>query len=319
MARVRGCFTAVWMILICVSAFAEPAPAGPDIWSEIVSGHDKCLALSFDDGLDPRKQPMAGAWNAAILHALAEARVTAIFFPAGKRVDSPEGLELVRNWGEAGHRVANHTYSHLNFGAERVTLEAFIADTQRNERLLQHMPGWTKRLRFPFLKEGETAAKRDAFRKWLTRHGYKPGAVSIDASDWYYNQRYLEWRKTHPDDDAAPFRTAYLEHLWDRTLYYEALANQVLHRSVKHVLLLHVNAINAVFLPDIIAMYRAKGWRIIPPQTAYADPVYTAEPRVLPAGESLIWALAKQHGVQGLRYPAESAVYEKSLLDALGF
>jgi hypothetical protein len=37
----------------------------------------------------------------------------------------------------------------------------------------------------------------------------------------------------------------------------------------------------------------------------------------LPAGESILWALAKQHGVPGLRWPGEDDIYEKPLLDAL--
>jgi len=276
------------------------------------------IVLSFDDGLDPRNQPMAFSWNASILEALAKAQVTSILFPAGKIIDSQDGRELVRAWGHAGHAVGNHTYSHVNFCSDRVTLDQFIADAERNETLLKDMPGWTRRLRFPFLKEGETASKRDGFRSWLASRGYQSGAVSIDASDWYYNQGYLSWRRSHPGEDPSPFRTAYLDHLWSRTAYYDALSEQVLNRSVRHVLLLHINAINADFLPDIIAMYRSRGWDIVSPEEAYGDPVYAMMPAELPAGESILWALAKQHGVDGLRYPAENDEYEKPLLDKLG-
>lgn len=279
----------------------------------------KSIALSFDDGMDPQNQPMASSWNSSILEALSKAQVKSILFPTGKRIHSPAGLDLVRDWGKAGHAVANHTYSHFNFCSEQVTLEQFIADTEKNETLLKNMPGWTKRLRFPYLKEGETISKRDGFRNWLTNHGYRSGAVSVDASDWYYNIRFLEWRKSHPNEDLSSFRIAYLNHLWDRTIYYDSLSEQVLKRSIKHVLLLHTKAINAEFLPDIIAMYRSRGWEIISPEEAYKDPVYTITPTALPAGESILWSLAKQYGVNGLRYPAESDVYEKPLLDNLGF
>jgi peptidoglycan/xylan/chitin deacetylase (PgdA/CDA1 family) len=72
----------------------------------------------------------------------------------------------VKEWGNAGHDVGNHTYSHLNFGSEQTTLEAFTADVVKNEALLKGLPGWTPRFRFPYLKEGKTAAKRDEFRRW---------------------------------------------------------------------------------------------------------------------------------------------------------
>ena len=78
------------------------------------------------------------------------------------------------------------------------------------------------------------------------------------------------------------------------------------------------NAINAAFLPDVIEMLRANGWTIVRPGEAYADPVYAMQPQTLPAGESLLWSIAKDRGVDGLRYPAEDDRYEKPLLDALG-
>lgn len=275
------------------------------------------VALSFDDGFDPREQPLAAAWNQALLDALASADVRAIIFPAGRRVDSPEGLRLVGDWGRAGHAVGNHTYSHRNFNAAAMTLEAFTADIGKAEALLRDLPGWTPRLRFPYLKEGDTADKRDGLRAWLREHGYRAGAVSIDASDWYYNTRYLEWRRGHPDEDPAAWRAAYLDHLWDRACYYDALATSVLDRGLPHVLLLHANAINAEFLPDVIAMFRGRGWEFVSPAEAWADPAYALEPQSLPAGESHLWALAKERGLGNLRYPAESDEYEKERLDQL--
>jgi hypothetical protein len=39
------------------------------------------------------------------------------------------------------------------------------------------------------------------------------------------------------------------------------------------------------------------------------------KPNTLPAGESILWALAKERGVNGLRYPAEDGPYEQAILD----
>lgn len=276
------------------------------------------LALSFDDGFDPRAQPQAATWNAAMLDALAYAEVRAILFAAGQRVDTPDGLALLEAWGDAGHGIANHTYRHISLGPAKTTLDAFIADSERNEALLKPLPGWTRRFRFPYLRAGDTDDKRDGFRAWMAARDYGSGAVSIDASDWYYDLRWRAWRIAHPDADPAPFRDAYLAHLASRAAYYDGLSQQVLRRSVKHVLLLHANAINAAFLPDVIAMFRANGWTIVAPEEAYADPVYATKTTTLPAGESVLWSLAKQAGVEALRYPAEDDVYEKPILDALG-
>lgn len=221
------------------------------------------VAFSFDDGLDPTNEPHAAQWNASILDSLAKHSVNAIFFVTGSKVDSPVGLSLVENWGTDGHSIANHTYTHRNLGSKKTSLKDFVLDVQKNEMLLERMPGWVARFRFPYLKEGNTQQKRDGFRKWLTDNGYASGAVSIDASDWYYNQRYLAWLKGNAKQDPSTLRDAYLDHLWNRAYYYDSLSKQILKRSAKHVILLHTNAINAAFLSDIIDMFDTKGWMLL--------------------------------------------------------
>ena len=280
--------------------------------------HAQEVALSFDDGFDPRTQPQAAAWNAEILDALAFAEIRAIFFPVGQRVDSKAGLALVHAWGDAGHAIGNHTYTHADLAASRTTVDRFTADIVRDEAVLADLPGFTRRLRFPYLKEGETAARRDGVRAWLDAHDYRSGAVTIDTSDWYYDARYRAWRGKHPKADPAPFRRVYLAHLASRLAFYDGLSQRLFKRSVKHVMLLHTNALNAEFLPDVIELLRGKGWTIVRPGDAYADPVYALHPSTLPAGESLLWSLAKEAGVPALRYPGEDEKYEKPLLDTLG-
>jgi hypothetical protein len=52
---------------------------------------------------------------------------------------------------------------------------------------------------------------------------------------------------------------------------------------------------------------------------AYRGPVYDRQPNTLPAGESLVWALAKETGKvdSELRYPGEDDVYENPRMNAL--
>lgn len=282
------------------------------VWLLSAATAAPAVAVTFDDGTTSVSE------NRAILAALAEAGVHSVLFPAGARIDSPAGLVEVRAWAAAGHLIANHTYAHRNFGSPRVSLPEFEADVLREEVLLCELPGFTRLFRFPFFKEGDTADKRDGFRAFLRAHGYRQGRATIDASDWYYDRRFRQWQQKHPGADPAPYRDAYLRHLWSRAQYYDGLARQVLGQPVVHTLLLHTNAINAAFLGDVLRMFRARGWALVDAATAYADPVYQREPRVLPAGESLIWSLARERGVAGLRYPGEDDRYEKPLLDGAG-
>jgi peptidoglycan/xylan/chitin deacetylase (PgdA/CDA1 family) len=275
------------------------------------------LSLSFDDGLDPRQEPRAVAWNRQMLQSLDDAHLHAIVFPAGRKVGSPEGEALIADWSAHGHAVGNHTYSHTGLGSHGQTPAQFEEDVLRNERLFSGLAGWRKLLRFPYLKEGQTAEARDAVRAWMKAQGYRAAPVSIDASDWYYNERYLAL-SVADTGRIAKLRDLYLAHLWDRANYYDGLAVSLIHRRPQHVLLLHTNALNARFLPDVIAMFRSRGWAIVDPLQAFADPLYSMAPSNLPAGESIVWALAKAANLPGLRYPGEDDVYEKPLLDKAG-
>jgi hypothetical protein len=66
-------------------------------------------------------------------------------------------------------------------------------------------------------------------------------------------------------------------------------------------------------------MFRSKGWKVISAREAFRDPIFSRSPDTLPAGESLIWSLAKEagHGAE-LRYPGEDDVYEIPKMDKLG-
>jgi peptidoglycan/xylan/chitin deacetylase (PgdA/CDA1 family) len=274
------------------------------------------IALTFDDGPNMTDDVGLSATdrNAAILKQLADAHLKSILFVT--RTDAnPNRNELIRQWGQQGHGIGNHTATHPDF--DYVSLIDYEQDLLSCEKTIQDFPGFTRRFRFPYLKEGNTVEKRDGFRVFLDAHGYRSGAVSIDASDWYYSQRLSARLKVLPTADTKPYRDAYLRHLYDRAQYYDGLSRRVLGHSVSHVLLLHHNLINALFLADVIRMFRDKGWTLIDSETAFKDPVYAMRPNTLPAGESILWALAKEKGIPGLRFPGEDEIYEKPILDRL--
>jgi peptidoglycan/xylan/chitin deacetylase (PgdA/CDA1 family) len=239
-------------------------------------------------------------------------------FPSLKHIGGTAGLPLIEHWAAAGHAVGNHTATHRSLAANDVSLQEFIDDVQRADEALHGLPTWVPMLRFPYLKEGDSLDKRDGMRAWMGEHGYRSAPVSIDTSDWYYNQRYQALQAAGRSEAVRRLTRAYLRHLLDRATYYDTLAREVLGRSPAHVLLLHVNAINAATLPAVIEAFRNKGWHFVAARTAFDDALYRMQPDTLPAGESIVWALAKQRGVEGLRYPAEDAAYEKPLLQRQG-
>jgi peptidoglycan-N-acetylglucosamine deacetylase len=246
-------------------------------------------------------------------------KTRAFLFAIGEAVNNEHGRRILNSWSAAGHRIGNHTYTHKSLGGP-ITAADFEADILRCEDVLRGCSGFRKWFRFPVLKEGDTREKRDHVRGFLQQHGYRTGAVTIDASDWYYSQRLVARLDAEPKFDASRYRQPYLDHIWNRAQFYDALSREVLGRSVSHTLLIHYNLINALYLQDLIEMFRSKGWDVIDAEEAFTDPVFLRQPDIVPAGESLIWALAKETGkFDGrLRYPGEDDTYEKPLLDRLG-
>lgn len=279
------------------------------------------LAITMDDfsWANPVKLSAAER-NAAILGALKRHSVKAAVFVIGRNADSEKGKTLLRDWNRDGHLICNHTYSHRNYNAESMTTGAYAEDILQAERVLKDFTRYRKLFRFPMLKEGNTAAKRDGLRRFLREHSYRTGHVTIDNSDWIVDERLRARLAKDPQADVRPYRDYYLKHMWDRTVYYDELSRKVTGRRVKHTLLTHFNLLNGLFLGDLMAMFKEKGWQLIDAEEAFTDPVFEAEPKVLPAGESIIWSLAKESGKidKGLRYPAEDGEIERAAMGKLG-
>jgi peptidoglycan-N-acetylglucosamine deacetylase len=287
----------------------------------IQAGAQPTISFTFDDGItsDIPGYPFE-QWNKMILDHLEKADVKSVFFVTGFNKADAKGQFLLNSWNNSGQKIGNHTFSHHNYNNKDESFEMFSQELLRNDSVINNLSNYIRLFRFPYLKEGDTREKVDQFRKFMKDQGYRNGYVTIDASDWYINARLLKRLKENPKADINGYRKFYLEHLYSRACYYEDLAFQLTGRHVHHTLLLHHNLTSALFLGDLINMFKEKGWEIMDAEAAYKDEIFTSEPTNIPAGESLVWALAKQTGRYDsiLRYPAEDGEYEKERMDRLG-
>ncbi len=277
------------------------------------------VSFTFDDGaLGNRPNYTFAEWNGLLLQKLDDANVEAMFFVKGQGKTTEKGKQLLKSWDDSGHKIANHTWTHPNFNNELVTLEDFKEELMRTDSIIKPYSNYTKLFRFPYLKEGNTEEKINGFRKFLENQEYRNGYVTIDASDWYIDSRLLKRLRKNPDADISDFRDYYLQHIWERAQFYEKLSLELNGRNISHTLLLHHNLAAALFIDDLIQMFKEKGWEIVPASKAYEDTIYGQVSTY--AGESLIYALAKDSGKYEsiLRYPAEDSRYEKDTMDKLG-
>lgn len=280
------------------------------------------VAITIDDmdvnGKDTPKLTL-DQQNAALLAALrAHGKLKAAIFVCGMRVDNSEGRKRLQAWNDDKHIIANHSYSHLYY--PRVDFEKYSADILRGEDVIKGFSQFRKLFRFPYLKEGDTFEKRDKVRSFLKDHRYEMGYVTIDTSEWAIDDRLRKRLHANPNANLTAYRAFYLEHIWQRAVYYDDLAKKVAGRSISHTLLVHHNLVTSLFLDDLLKMFKKKGWKLVDAEKAYKDQIFAAMPNVVPAGESIIWSLAKESKRfnDSLRYPAEDSRYEKERMDQLG-
>ncbi|HEV2082613.1 MAG TPA: polysaccharide deacetylase family protein [Brevundimonas sp.] len=295
--------------LACGAAAAVPAAAGDR----------PRLAVTIDDfRFDDGPLVSADTRHHGILDALYFERIKAAGFVTGKHVETVEARAHLQSWAESGHFVANHTYSHAYYGG--AAPGDLGADVDRAAALIVDLPTWRPWFRFPYLAEGRTAESRDRMREVLHTRGLMNGHVTVDASDWYVNQRLLARLEKEPGADVMPYGAYLVRHLLDRAAFYDGLARAVLGRSPAHTLLIHHNLTTALFLPMVLKAFRDAGWSLIDADEAFADPVFAARPNIAPCGHSLIHQLATEAGgfADRLRTPGEDGPYEAPAMDALG-
>lgn len=304
---------ALWGLYAC-----QETKSTKEVSTENVSYKPK-VSLSFDDPHHYETPLYTGKErDSLILATLRKEKLQAALFVCGKRVDHPDGKQMIRDWATE-HWVANHTYSHYYYHSSKIDYATYAKDVLRGDSLLAAIvPTFEKYFRYPYLKEGNTAVKRDSLYALLDHLDYKLGHVSIDASDWYVDRRLKKQLEQDSMIDLAPYRDFYIQHILERATYYDSLARVGHQAPIKHVLLLHHNLVNALFLGDLIDAFKASGWEMISVEEAYQDPFYQNRSTILPAGESLIWSKAKERGDTTLRYPAEDGRYEEAKMDKLG-
>ncbi|WEK55899.1 MAG: polysaccharide deacetylase family protein [Candidatus Cohnella colombiensis] len=107
---------------------------GEVVWE--VPMNEKLIALTFDDGPDPKTTPQ-------ILELLSQYDAHATFFVIGNRM--AKYPDIVKQEAFEGHEVANHTYNHVYF-TPRVTMatiqEEIVKSQQQIEQITNQSCHW---------------------------------------------------------------------------------------------------------------------------------------------------------------------------------
>lgn len=166
-------------LLAAVLVMATAAPVGAQgggsgirsVWddpAQVSLRGQRVVALTFDDGPDPR-------WTPQILDILDRYGVPGTFFPVGRLAAARP--DLVRRTLTRGHVVGNHTWSHADLS--QVGQARLAAEIDQAQRALTSITGAGPRcVRPPYgsLSPAATSAIRS---RWL-----QPALWSVDTRDW---------------------------------------------------------------------------------------------------------------------------------------
>lgn len=240
------------------------------------------IALTFDDlpahsALPPGETRLGVV--ARLVAALADAGAPPSmgFVNASGLETRPEERAVLEVWRAAGHPLGNHGWSHANLDA--VGAEAFATELARNEPVLEALASDTdwRWFRYPFLAEGQTPALRHAARATLRARGYKVASVTMDFSDWAFNEPWARCRSNGDAAGLARLETLFLASAAEALSASRALSHALYGRDIPYVLLLHAGAMDAHMMPRLLALYQARGVRLVTLEAAMADPVYAAD------------------------------------------
>ena len=136
---------------------------------------DKLVALTFDDGPDPK-------WTPAILSVLEKYHVPATFFVIGENGVANRGL-LQREVAD-GDEIGNHSYTHPNMAEESQTGVAL--ELNATQRLIEAYTGRSTRLfRAPYFGDAEPTTADELGPALLAQQrGYTVVGLHVDPSDW---------------------------------------------------------------------------------------------------------------------------------------
>lgn len=273
----------------------------------------KQISITFDDP-NTYATPLF-SWekrNSLILEILEKFHIKSALFVCGMRVSNEDGATLLKSWDSLNHLICNHSFSHKYFNSSKVSLEDYTKDFLLSDSIISSYKNYTRLFRFPFLKEGNTHEKINGMRDFLQSVNYRNGYVTVDASDWYIDSELTKELESNPNSNGEGYKQFYIQHILNRIAYYDSLAVKLFKRNIPHTLLLHHNLLNALFLDDLLSEIKSSGWQIVDAKYTYTDSIYSLQPNVIPAGESLIWQCAKLDSnlSQYLRYPAEDKSYE---------
>ena len=123
--------------------------------------------------------------------------------------------------------------------------------------------------RHPFLLTGPTPQiKKKEMQDFLDQHGYRVAPVTFDDDDYEFAALY-----TKPEFKDR-VRKEYVPYMESVVAAFERGSVSLAGREFPQIFLIHASQMNADLMPDLLAMFRRRGYTFVSLDHALADPVY---------------------------------------------
>jgi peptidoglycan/xylan/chitin deacetylase (PgdA/CDA1 family) len=188
-------------------------------------------------------------------------------------------VRILKLWIDNGLELGNHSYSHFDYN--NTSFNRFTADIIKGEKITSElMKKKNLNLRYfrhPFLHAGNTKARADSLQSFLTDHGYIIAPVTLDNDEYLFALAYHRAKAKKDEELALRIGNDYITYMEQKLLYFERTSKGLFGRDIKHVLLIHANALNAAYMDKLAIMFVKNGYEFINLDQALTDPAYQHE------------------------------------------
>jgi peptidoglycan-N-acetylglucosamine deacetylase len=219
----------------------ERMPTYPRSYTiQLYGYHPKKLALTFDDGPDPK-------WTPKVLDILKRENVKAAFFVIGDQAENNVGL--LKRYISDGHEIGNHTFTHPDISD--ISPRQLELELNLTERLFASKLGLQPLFfRPPYSIDQEPDTNDQALSiDRVEQMGYTIIGDKIDTEDW----------NEHPQKSPQEITTGVLQQL-------DAMKDRPWLRG--SIILLHDGggdrSATVAALPMLIETLRTRGYEIVP-------------------------------------------------------
>jgi peptidoglycan/xylan/chitin deacetylase (PgdA/CDA1 family) len=272
----------VQVILFCVAIYFSTAV------------HAVEMAVTIDDlpttGSMPKGMDRAAIAKSIVAILQKHHVVRPYGFVNAKQFDEvPEHESIVRDWVAAGFPIGNHTFSHANL--ESISADVFISDIKKNEPALRRLSKGAnfKMFRYPYLHEAKAIDKHKAVRQALMRDGYQVAPVTTYFDDWAWNEAYVRCADKNNSAEIENLKRSYLKSAQAQFEWVRQISAKLESRQTQQILLLHINAFNAVMLESLFKQYETAGVAYVSLEHALQDPIFKRDPPVPSDSEISFW------------------------------